>query len=60
MSEKLEERIKGFNDDIKPIFEKYRLAMSVRTFIKDGLIMGEPVLIDTTPKEKPTESTVSQ
>lgn len=44
----MQERIDGFNGEMRPLLAKYELGLGAKPFISDqGLILAQPVVIST-------------
>lgn len=53
----LEERLKGFTDELAPLFGKYELGLaSEASLTKDGKITSRPVLVSTRGRTQLTGS----
>ncbi len=44
-------RVAALNSEIRPILQRHKFAFGAEPFIRDGLILAKPVLVDTTDKE---------
>lgn len=54
MSNDLETRVKGFNEELIPLLGKYKLGLGAQALIlPDGRLAAKPHLFDDTPKEEP-------
>lgn len=57
----LQERVNKFNEEVKPLFEKYELALAAAAKITpDGRIMANPVVISTRVQEEQKPEVVEE